>query len=195
MLITDVKRIIEQVSRDKGINRDVLIATIKDAIESAAKKKLGTRVDIEVHYDEKTGEVEVFQFKEVVAVVEDPEVELTIEDGLIYDPDCEEGDSLGIKIDTSMFGRIAAQSAKQVIIQKMKEAERNAVYENFVHKRGEIINGIVQRIDRGNIIVNLGQTDALLSSREQIPRERYNRGDRIRAYVLDVLEESRGAQV
>jgi len=195
MLITDVKRVIEQVSREKGINKEILISTLKEAIESAARKKLGARADIEVHYDEKTGEVEVFQFKEVVPVVEDPEVELTIEDGLQYDPECEEGDSLGIKIDTSQFGRIAAQSAKQVIIQKMKEAERNAVYENFIHKKGEIINGIVQRIDRGNIIVNLGQAEAVLSLREQMPRENYKRGDRIRAYVLDVLEESRGSQI
>ncbi|MBF0468936.1 MAG: transcription termination/antitermination protein NusA [Desulfamplus sp.] len=195
MLITDIKRVIEQVSREKGINKDILISTLKEAIESAARKKIGARADIEVHYDEKTGEVEVFQFKEVVPVVQDPEVELTIEDGLRYDPECEEGDSLGIKIDTSQFGRIAAQSAKQVIIQKMKEAERNAVYENFIHKKGEIINGIVQRIDRGNIVVNLGQAEAILSPREQMPRENYKRGDRIRAYVLDVLEESRGAQI
>ncbi len=195
MLITDIKRVIEQVSREKGINKEILISTLKEAIESAARKKLGARADIEVHYDEKSGEVEVFQFKEVVSVVGDPEVELTIEDGLKYDPECEEGDSLGIKIDTSLFGRIAAQSAKQVIIQKMKEAERNAVYENFINKKGEIINGIVQRIDRGNLIVNLGQAEAVLPTKEQMPRENYKRGDRIRAYVLDVLEESRGSQI
>ncbi|MBF0412198.1 MAG: transcription termination/antitermination protein NusA [Desulfamplus sp.] len=195
MLITDIKRVIEQVSREKGINKEVLISTLKEAIESAARKKLGARADIEVHYDEKSGEVEVFQFKEVVSVVEDPEVELTMEDGLKYDPECEEGDSLGIKVDTSLFGRIAAQSAKQVIIQKMKEAERNAVYDNFINKKGDIINGIVQRIDRGNIIVNLGQAEAVLPSKEQMPRENYKRGDRIRAYVLDVLEESRGSQI
>lgn len=195
MLITDIKRVIEQVSREKGINIEVLIATIKEAVESAAKKKMGTRADIEVHYEEKSGEVEVFQFKEVVQEVNDPDVELTLEDGQQYDPACEIGDSLGIKVDTAEFGRIAAQSAKQVIIQKMKEAERNAVYENFIHKKGEIINGIVQRIDRGNIIVNLGQAEAVLTSREQMPRESYRRGDRIRAYILDVLEEARGAQV
>ncbi|MBF0228019.1 MAG: transcription termination/antitermination protein NusA [Desulfamplus sp.] len=195
MLITDIKRVMEQVSREKGINKDVLISTIKEAIESAARKKLGSRADIEVHYDEKSGEIEVFQFKEVVTDVQDPEVELTIEDGLKYDPECEEGDSLGIKVDTSLFGRIAAQSAKQVIIQKMKEAEKNAVYENFINKKGEIINGIVQRIDRGNIVVNLGQAEAVLPLKEQMPRENYKRGDRIRAYVLDVLEESRGSQI
>ncbi len=195
MLITDLKRVIEQVSREKGISREVLITTLKEAVDSAARKKLGARADIEVHYDEKTGEIEVFQFKEVVSHVVDPDIELTFEEGRKYDQDCEKGDSLGLKIDTALFGRIAAQSAKQVIIQKMKEAERNAVYENFIHKKGEIINGIVQRVDRGNIIVNLGQAEAVLSPREQIPRENYRRGDRIRAYVLDVLEEARGAQV
>ena len=195
MLITDIKRVIDQVSREKGIDREVLISTLKEAIESAARKKLGPRADVEVHYDDKTGEVNVFQFKEVVEDVQDPDVELTYEEGLSYDPECEVGDSLGIKVETESFGRIAAQSAKQVIIQKMKEAEKSAVYENFIHKKGEIINGIVQRVDRGNIIVNLGQAEAVLTSREQIPRESYRRGDRIRAYVLDVLEDARGSQI
>ncbi len=195
MLITDIKRVIDQVSREKGISREVLVVTLKEAIESAARKKLGPRADVEVHYDDKTGEVDVFQFKEVVENVQDPDIELTYEEGLGYDAECEIGDSLGIKVDTSSFGRIAAQSAKQVIIQKMKEAEKSAVYENFIHKKGEIINGIVQRVDRGNIIVNLGQAEAVLTSREQIPREMYRRGDRIRAYVLDVLEDARGSQI
>jgi transcription termination/antitermination protein NusA len=195
MLITDIKRVIDQVSREKGIDPEVLINTLKEAIVSAARKKLGPRADIEVHYDGKTGEVEVFHFKEVVGEVEFPDNELTLEQGYEFDPECEIGDSLGIRIDTEEFGRIAAQSAKQVIIQKMREAERNAVYENFIHKKGKIINGIVQRFDRGSIIVNLGQAEAVLRPREQMPRENYKRGDRIRAYVLDVLEESKGAQI
>ena len=195
MFITDIKRVIDQVSREKGIDPEVLINTLKEAIVSAARKKLGPRADIEVHYDGKTGEVEVFHFKEVVDEVEFPDNELTLEQGSEFDPDCEIGDSLGIRIDTEEFGRIAAQSAKQVIIQKMREAERNAVYENFIHKKGKIINGIVQRFDRGSIIVNLGQAEAVLRPREQMPKENYKRGDRIRAYVLDVLEESKGAQV
>jgi N utilization substance protein A len=195
MLITDIKRVIDQVSREKGIDAEVLINTLKEAIVSAARKKLGPRADIEVHYDGKTGEVEVFHFKEVVEEVEFPDNELTLEQGYEYDPECEIGDSLGIRIDTEEFGRIAAQSAKQVIIQKMREAERNAVYENFIHKKGKIINGIVQRFDRGSIIVNLGQAEAVLRPREQMPKENYKRGDRIRAYVMDVLEESKGAQI
>ncbi|MDZ7667824.1 MAG: transcription termination factor NusA [Desulfotignum sp.] len=195
MIITDIKRVIDQVSREKGIDAEVLINTLKEAIVSAARKKLGPRADIEVHYDGKSGEVEVFHFKEVVEEVEFPDNELTLEQGYEYDSECEIGDSLGIRIDTEEFGRIAAQSAKQVIIQKMREAERNAVYENFIHKKGKIINGIVQRFDRGSIIINLGQAEAVLRPKEQMPRENYKRGDRIRAYVMDVLEESKGAQV
>jgi transcription termination/antitermination protein NusA len=195
MFITDIKRVIDQVSREKGIDPEVLINTLKEAIVSAARKKLGPRADIEVHYDGKTGEIEVFHFKEVVDAVEFSDNELTLEQGYEFDPECEIGDSLGIRIDTEEFGRIAAQSAKQVIIQKMREAERNAVYENFIHKKGKIINGIVQRFDRGSIIVNLGQAEAVLRPREQMPKENYKRGDRIRAYVLDVLEESKGAQI
>ncbi len=195
MLISDIKRVIDQVSREKGIDAEVLVATLKEAIVSAARKKLGPRADIEVHYDEKTGEVEVFHFKEVVETLENPDNELLLEDGYRYDPECEIGDSLGIRVDTEEFGRIAAQSAKQVIIQKMREAERNAIYENFIHRKGKIINGIVQRFDRGSIIVNLGQAEAVLRPKDQMPRENYKRGDRIRAYVLDVLEESKGAQI
>ena len=195
MFITDIKRVIDQVSREKGIDAEILITTIKEAIVSAARKKIGTRADIEVHYDEKSGDVEVFHFKEVVEEVEYADSELTLEEGYEYDPECEIGDSLGIRIDTEDFGRIAAQSAKQVIIQKMREAERNAVYENFIQKQGKIINGIVQRFDRGNLVVNLGQAEAILRPRDQMPKENYKRGDRIRAYVQDVLEESKGAQI
>ncbi len=195
MFITDIKRVIDQVSREKGIDSEILITTLKEAIISAARKKIGPRADIEVHYDEKSGDVEVFHFKEVVEEVEYEDSELTLEEGYGYDPECEIGDSLGIRIDTEDFGRIAAQSAKQVIIQKMREAERNAVYENFINKKGRIINGIVQRFDRGNLVVNLGQAEAILRPRDQMPKENYKRGDRIRAYVQDVLEESKGAQI
>ncbi len=195
MFIADIKRVIDQVSREKGIDAEILINTLKEAIVSAARKKIGPRADIEVHYDKKSGDVEVFHFKEVVEEIEYSDSEMTLEEGLEFDPECEIGDSLGIRIDTEEFGRIAAQSAKQVIIQKMREAERNAVYEKFIHKKGKIINGIVQRFDRGAIIVNLGQAEAVLRPREQMPKESYKRGDRIRAYVLDVLEESKGAQV
>lgn len=194
-MFNEIKRVIEQVSRDKGIDSGVLIKTIEEAIASAARKKLGPHAEIEVQYKPVTGEIEVFQFKEVVAKITDPATQITIAEGRELDPECEPGDSLGIKLDTALFGRIAAQSAKQVIIQKMKDAEKNAVYEGFINRKGEIINGIVQRIDRGDIIVNLGQTEAVLPAREQIPREVYRRGDRIRANIMKVLHDTRGPQI
>lgn len=195
MLISDIKRVIEQVSRDKGIDRNVLIQALEEALRSAAKKKFGNKADIEVQYNEETGEIEVFQFKEVVETITEPDLQITLDEGLQLDPECEIGDSLGAKMDTMTFGRIAAQSAKQVIIQKMKDAERDAVFSSFIDRKGEIINGIAQRTERGNIIVNLGQTEGILPVREQVPREAYRRGDRIRAYILDVLHDSRGPQI
>ena len=195
MLISDIKRVIEQVSRDKGIDSDVLIRTLEEALKSAAKKKFGNKIDIEVKYNEDSGEIEVFQFREVVEEVTDPDIQINLEAGLQLDPECELGDWLGSKMDTESFGRIAAQSAKQVIIQKIKDAERDAIYANFINRKGEIINGIVQRLDRGQIIVNLGQTEAVLPAREQVPREVYRRGDRIRAYIMDVRNESHGSQI
>jgi N utilization substance protein A len=195
MFISDIKRVVEQVSRDKGINREVLIKALEEALRSAAKKKFGTKVDIEAQYSEESGEIEVFQFKEVVMEVTEPDLQISYEEGKHLDPECEIGDSLGTKIDATTFGRIAAQSAKQVIIQKMKDAERDAVYSNFIERKGEIINGIVQRVDRGDIVVNLGTTEAVLPGREQSPKESYRRGDRIRALIYDVLYDTRGPQI
>jgi len=195
MFITDIKRVVEQVSRDKGIDRQILIKALEEALRSAARKKYGANIDIEANYNEETGEIEVFQFKEVVDEITEPDLQLTIEEGRLLDPECEVGDSLGTKMDATTFGRIAAQSAKQVIIQKFKDAERDAVYSNFIDRKGEIINGIVQRFERGDIIVNLGATEGILPVREQIPKEGYRRGDRIRALILDVLYETRGPQI
>jgi N utilization substance protein A len=195
MQISDIKRVVEQVSRDKGIERNVLIKALEEALKSAARKKYGSKMDIEVQYNEDSGEIEVFQFKEVTEHVTEPVLEISLEEGRKLDPDCEIGDSLGTKMDTTTFGRIAAQSAKQVIIQKMKDAEKDAVYASFIERKGDTLNGIVQRIDRGDIIVNLGHTEGIVPVREQVPKETYRRGDRIRAYILDVLHESRGPQV
>ncbi len=195
MQISDIKRVVEQVSRDKGIERNVLIKALEEALKSAARKKFGSKMDIEVQYNEDSGEIEVFQFKEVTEKVTEPVLEISLEEGRKLDPECEIGDSLGTKMDTSTFGRIAAQSAKQVIIQKMKDAEKDAVYASFIERKGDTLNGIVQRIDRSDIIVNLGHTEGIVPVREQVPKETYRRGDRIRAYILDVLHESRGPQV
>ncbi len=191
----ELKRIVDQVSRDKGIDKEVLISAIKDAIRSAAKKKLGPRLEIEVEYNDDTGMIEVFQYKEVVSEVEDPSQQISMDEGRKLDPECEVGDSLGIKMDASAFGRIAAQSAKQVIMQRMKDAERDLVFEDFKDRKGEIVNGIVQRVDPEGIIVNLGRTEALLPPSEQVPREMYHKGERIRTFLLDVKRQTRGPQV
>jgi N utilization substance protein A len=195
MLISDIKRVVDQISREKGIDKNILFKALEEALRSAAKKKLGNKSDIEVQYSEETGEIEVFQFKEVVETVEDPDLEISHEEGRKLDPECEFGDSLGTKMDTTTFGRIAAQSAKQVIIQKLKDAEKDAIYASYIDRKGEIINGIVQRFDRGDIIVNLGNTEGVLPRREQVPRESYRRGDRVRALILDVLHDTKGPQI
>lgn len=195
-MVGELKRLIEQVSRDKGIDKDLLINTILDAVRSAAKKKYGGRHDnIEVGFSEETGELEVYQFKEVVEEVTDPDREINLTEARQLDPECEVGDSLGIKLDASSFGRIAAQSAKQVIIQGMRDAERDLVYEDYKDRKGELINGIVQRQDKSGIIVNLGRTEALLPVEQQVPREVYRQGDRLRAYVLDVKRHAKGPQI
>jgi len=193
--MSELKRMIDQISRDKGIDREILISTLEDAIRSAARKKLGQHREVEVAYNDELGEIEVFEFKEVVEEVEDAESQISLPEGRFMDPDCEIGDELGIKVDTADFGRIAAQSAKQVIIQRMKDAERDIIYEDYKDRRGEIISGMVMRFDKGNLIVNLGRAEAVLPVREQTPREIYRPGDRIRAFVLDVKQISRGPQI
>ena len=141
MFISDIKRVVEQVSKDKGISRDVLINALEEALKSAARKKFGSKMDIEVHYNEELGEIEVFQFKDVAEEITEPALQISLEEGRKLDPECQVGDSLGTKMDTTTFGRIAAQSAKQVIIQKIKDAEKDAVYASFIDRKGEIING------------------------------------------------------
>lgn len=189
-MISELKHVIDQVSRDKGIDRTILVETLEEAIRSAAKKKYGQRRDLEVSFNEELGEVEVFQFREVVEKVTDEQTQISLEEGRKLDPGCQIGDSLGAKMDTSGFGRIAAQAAKQVLIQRMKEAEQDVIYEDFKNRKDEIVNGIVQRFEKGDVIVNLGRTDAILRVEEQVPRENYRRGDRIRALIIDVRKHS-----
>lgn len=192
----NLKRIIDQISRDKGIDRALLVEAIEEAVRSAARKKYGSRRDIEVQFNEETGEIEVFQYRTVVDKVEDEETEISLEEARRLDPEVELEDDLGEKIlDISDLGRIAAQSAKQVIIHRMRDAERDVIYEMFRDRQGTIVNGIVQRFERGNMIVNLGRTDAVLPREGQIPKRSFKQGDRIRAYLLEVRQDSRDSQL
>ncbi len=194
-MITDLLRSIDQISRDKGINSQILIEGLEEAVRSAVKRKFGPDYELEVNFNRELGEIEVFEFKEVVEKVEDERFQIALKDAKKLDPEAEIGDSLGSKMDIDVLGRIAAQSAKQVIMQRLREAERDAVYEDFKDRRGEVVNGIVQRFEKGAIIVNLGREEAELPVKEQIPQETYTQGDRIRAYIYDVKQFSRGPQI
>jgi N utilization substance protein A len=195
-MFTDLKRIIDQISRDKGINRTLLVEAIEEAVRSAVRKKYGSRRDIEVQFNDELGEVEVFQFRTVVETVEDDETEILFSIARELDPDVELGDDLGEKMDKiANLGRIAAQSAKQVIIHRMRDAERDVIFDMFRDRQGSIVNGIVQRFERGNMIINLGRTDAILPREGQIPKRSFKQGDRIRAYLKEVRQDSRDSQL
>jgi len=223
--IVNLNMILDQVAKDKGIERAVLVNTLESAIAQAAKKHFGQDRAIEATYNEEKGVVEVFQTLTVVerVEVEDPiksvnqislgdaekkGIEAELGDELLfqifYRPEDEEearvqddryGDILHLKTFRKSFGRIAAQTAKQVIIQRTRDAERENVFNDYKDRKGEIVSGISMRFERGNIIVNLGRAEAVLPVREQTPRESYRAGDRVQAFVLDVLRESKGPQI
>jgi N utilization substance protein A len=195
-MLSDLKRIIDQISRDRGFDKTLLIEAIEEAVQSAARKKFGSRREIEVRYNEEYGEVEVFQFRTVVEEALDEQTEISFVDAQKLDPDVQLGDELGEKMeDISDLGRIAAQSAKQVIIHKMKDAEKEVIYDMFKDRIGEVVSGIVQRFERGNMIVNLGRTDAILPKDQQIAKRSFKQGDRIRAYLKEVRQTSRDSQL
>ena len=192
----DLNRVIEQVSKEKGIDKTILISALENAMVSAAKKMFGHQRKIEAQYNPELGEVELFEAKLVVEEIQDAAVEITLEEAREnLDPDAQLGDELLSKLDTSSFGRIAAQAAKQNIVQRVRDAEREIIYNEFKGREGQLVNGIVQRFEKKNIIVNLGRTDAILPEKEQVPRERYRQGDRIRAYIVSVEMTSRGPQI
>ncbi len=191
----NLAHIIEQVEKDKGIARDVIIKVLETAMLKAAEKRFGPNKIIEARYDEDAGEIELFEFKTVVEEVDDPDTEISLEEARKYDPDVEVGDSLGLKIDARSFGRIDAQTVRQIIFQKVREAERDAIYNEYIEKKGEIVIGIVQRFERGDIIVDLGKTEAVLPRKEQVKRETYRQGERIRGLVIDVKTDVKGPQV
>ena len=194
-MLTNLNFLIDQVGKDKGISREVIIETLEEAMLKAAQKKYGAEDDIEAHYNDDTGEVELFQFKTVVDEVEDPTTEISLGEAIALDPDVEEGDSIGVKIENTDFGRIAAQVAKQVIIQRVRAAEREYIYNEYKDRKDDLIAGTVRRVEHGNIIVDLGRTEAILLSKEQSPRETYRSHDRIVAYVVDVNKSTKGPQI
>ena len=187
----------EQLEREKGISKDVLVSSLCDALVAAYKKHIRDKdaENVEAILDESTGEIGVFRTKVVVEEVENEDLEISLEDAKEIDEEVEIDDEVKIEVTPENFGRIAAQSAKQVITQRIREAERKLVLDEFLSKKGTLITGIIQRRDERNVIVNIGKTDAIMPSREQIPGEYYKPGNRIRVFVLDVKETSRLPQV
>ncbi len=194
-MLPNLAYLVEQIGKERGIPKELIIETLEEAMLKAAQKKYGADGDIEAHFNEEIGEVELFQFKTVVKEVTDPELEIEEQEALQLDPDAMEGDDIGIKLDNQEFGRIAAQVAKQVIIQRVRAAERENVYNDYKDRKGELIAGTVRRVERGNLIVDLGRTEAILLAKDQSPRETYRPHDRILAYVVDVSKTTRGPQI
>ncbi len=207
----NLNAIIEQVSKDKGISKTVLVEALEAAMLTAARKVFGMERDLETSFDGDAGAVRLLQYCTVVEEVSDPVNQISLEDALNREPDAQVGEQLGfllLSIPPSSedqesarsqiaktFGRIAAQTAKQVIIQRVREAERENVFNDFADRKEEMITGMVRRFERGNIIVDLGRAEAVLPMREQCPRESYRVGDRITAYVADVNKQAKGPQI
>lgn len=209
MFDTNLPRVIDSVAKEKGIDRELVIEALKEAMLAAAKKKLGissreqrlaeeqgveperTRI-LEAQFNEESGEIEIFEFKEVVESVENDELEIAIAKARELDPEAQMGDSIGIKLDTADLGRIPAQAARQILLQKVRDAERELIFSEYKDRVTEIVNGVVRRFEKGNIIVDIGRTEAVLEHKQQVPRESYRPGDRIRAYILDVNKNNRG---
>jgi len=191
---SNLNYVIDQVGKDKGIDRKVIIEALEQAVLTASRKKYGHQGEIEVHYNEEIGEIELFQFKQVVEEVVSPPIEISLEEAKGLDSEVQVGDSLGVKLNTD-FGRIGAQTAKQVIIQKVRDAERENVYNEFKDRKGDLVSGTVQRMEKGNIYINIGRAEAVLFSKEQISGEVYRQGERLRAYILEVQKNSKGPQI
>lgn len=190
-----IKHAIDQIVKEKGIERQVVLEAMEQAVLTAANKKYRNTRDLEARYNPDTGEVELFEFVTVVDEVQDSYKEIDLEEAKEIDPDVEVGDSLGEKLDASGFSRIAAQTAKQVIIQKVREAERETIFNEYSDRQWEIITGMVRRFEKGDLLVDLGRAEAVLSSKEQMPREVYRPGDRIRAIITEIRMTTKGPQI
>jgi N utilization substance protein A len=190
----NLNQMIDQVGRDKGIDKSIIIDAIQSAILTAARKKFPGKT-IEAQYNEDLGEIEVFEFRKVVDQVADPLTEISVEDALKLDPESQLGDEVGQKMETKDLGRIAAQTAKQVIIQRVRDAERDNVYNEYKDRKHEIVTGVARRFEKGDIIIDLGRAEAILPKRGQIPREVYRPGDRVQAFIVEVYKQSKGPQI
>ena len=189
--------VIEQIAREKGIDKEILFEALESALLSASRKTLGPAENVRMHIDRKSGDLRVYCRKKVVEEVTDDKLEISLADAKALNQDAELDDELELEQERppQEFGRIAAQTAKQVILQKVRDAEREGIYSEFAGKEGQILRGVVHRIEKRNVILEIGKAEAILPEREQIPGERYNPGDRIRAFVLEVRRTAKGPQI
>ncbi|HMB48460.1 MAG TPA: transcription termination factor NusA [Afifellaceae bacterium] len=191
----ELLQIADAVAREKTIDRGIVIAAMEDAIQKAARSRYGADTDVRAEIDPKSGEIKLQRLLEVVEAVEEPAIQISLDDARARNPAAQVGDFISEPLPPLEFGRIAAQSAKQVIMQKVREAERDRQYEDFKDRIGEIVNGTVKRVEYGNVVVDLGRGEAIIRRDELIPRENFRYGDRVRAYIYDVRREQRGPQI
>lgn len=193
----ELKKAIDQICKDKSLEPKLLIETLEDAVKTSVQKRYSDDIEVEVTYNDETGDIEVYQFKTVVADddLDNENREIEYSDACVHDPSVQVGDDLGFLIKIEDLGRIAAQSAKQVIIQRLRDAEQANIYNDYKERIGEIATGTFQRRDKGGWIVNLDRTEAILPRDEQIPKEHYRRGDPVQAIIIDVHREGRGPQI
>jgi len=187
--------VVEQIGREKGIDPEVLFEALESALLSASRKTLGAAENVRMEIDRKTGTLKVYCRKKVVEEVNDPKLEISLAEAKALNPEAELDDELEQELPPQEFGRIAAQTAKQVILQRVRDAERDRIYKEFEGKEGQILRGAVHRIEKRNAILEIGKAEAILPEREQILGERHNPGDRIRAYVLEVRRTAKGPQI
>jgi transcription termination/antitermination protein NusA len=187
--------VIDEIGRQKGIDKARVIGAIESALQTAAKKRFGQAENIQVEIDSKTGEISVVSKKTIVDTVSNPKAEISLQEARQYDSEAEVGDEIGSLIEMDELGRIAAQTAKQVIFQKVREAEWEAVQKEYSTRQGDLVNGIILGMERRNYLVDLGKTEAILPIQEQIPRETYRRGDRVKAMLLEVRRTPKDVQV
>ena len=191
----ELLQIADAVAREKSIEREMVISAMEEAIQKAARSKYGAENEIRAEIDHKTGEIKLFRYLEVSEEVENESTEININTAREQNPDAQVGDIIAEPLPPVDFGRIAAQTAKQVIVQKVREAERERQYEEFKDRIEEVVNGIVKRVEYGNVTVDLGRAEAVIRRDELLPRENFRNGDRVRAYIYDVRRETRGPQI
>lgn len=191
----EIIQALKQIAREKDVDEQLIIETLVAGLVSAARKKYGQQSNIVVEVDQEAGKIAVYRVRNVVETVEDKELEVSLEEAGEFEPGIKAGEELRVEIPLVDFGRNAIQAAKQVVIQRVREAERERIFGEFEGRIGEIVTGAVQQIDRGNIIVNIGRTEAILLQREQIPREQFRQGNSIKAYIIDVSKTSKGPPV